>query len=187
MPNHCDHDLYVTGPKEEMKRFFEYIKNSFEEDQGNENYINLAVKAIPYPPEREIIENKIKEWAIENNVKYEDILNHKIWGCPIRDWYNSGGYDWCIKNWGTKWGIYSLKLEADYNDDKYEEWDFSLTFETAWTPGKRIFNAIAKLFPLLHFNLSYFESGTMQSGNFVWKDGVLITEDYVKYYGKRGG
>ena len=91
MPNHVDQDLYVTGDVESLKSFLEFAK---EDDK-----ILSANKFIPYPDEY-LIMDKI---AAEKRVKGDYMA---------KDGFNSGGYQWCLQNWGTKWGIYDARIEA---------------------------------------------------------------------------
>lgn len=46
-------------------------------------------------------------------------------------------YEWCIKNWGTKWNALSTEI---ISDDE-------ITFETAWSAPEQIVAALAKMYP----------------------------------------
>ena len=46
-------------------------------------------------------------------------------------------YDWCLENWGTKWGCYDLEIDEDV-----------IAFTSAWCPiGDNIIRMFAKDFP----------------------------------------
>lgn len=46
-------------------------------------------------------------------------------------------YDWCIRNWGTKWNSYNGESRSDG----------ILNFQTAWSEPRPIISAIAKMYP----------------------------------------
>lgn len=91
-------------------------------------------------------------------------------------------YDWAIKNWGTKWGIYNSRL--------YRETDVSLmyNFQSAWSPPEPVVMKMAKMYPNLIFRLMYYEQGAGYRGELVLKNGA-VTKDvfYDNYRGGRGG
>ena len=46
-------------------------------------------------------------------------------------------YDWCLENWGTKWGCYDFEMDDDV-----------ISFTSAWSPiGENIIQMFAKDFP----------------------------------------
>jgi len=49
----------------------------------------------------------------EESNRLKDLYGHDNW------------YDWCYRNWGTKWGCY---------DNHYDEVQGTLHFATAWSP-----------------------------------------------------
>jgi len=107
-------------------------------------------------------------------------LAHKV--IPY-EFYPEWSYGWSNQNWGTKWGIYELKV--DYDEREYGSMYY--TYQTAWSPGFLIYNALAKKWPTLNMQFCYFERGMMFSGIRKYEKGILVEEDEVKYYGKRGG
>lgn len=70
-------------------------------------------------------------------------------GQPL-DGFNNGGYQWCIQNWGTKWGACEPVWVKEHN---------TLYFNTAWGPAFPIISAIHKRFPRLSLNYEYYERG----------------------------
>lgn len=69
--------------------------------------------------------------------------------CPDEtDWYN-----WRINNWGTKW-------ECDIFSMNEKEGELIISFSSAWSPPDLWLRYVAEnIFPDLHFNLTYLESG----------------------------
>lgn len=64
------------------------------------------------------------------------------------DWY-----EWCIGNWGTKWGAYHLYLVQD------DPGHLEFKFDTAWSPPTPIFEKLAEMYPALQFVTISFDEG----------------------------
>lgn len=66
--------------------------------------------------------------------------------------YSDAGYDWCVENWGTKWGAYDCSLQRHAGDGP----DVAIvTFNCAWKPCLPVVDALAGRFPLLHVSLEW--------------------------------
>ena len=151
MPNHCETDLYISGPKEEIDRMFELVGLDNKEDPKFD-----FSKIIPFPD------------------------------------HMQNGYEWCVANWGTKWNAYDV-LFRNYDNH------IIVTFQTPWRPPIPVLLRLHVLFPLLTFNVEYFEHGVECAGGFTlysklehyedteWKVGVKTHEWEAKYKGCRGG
>ena len=63
-------------------------------------------------------------------------------------------YEWCIANWGTKWGAY------DYVEREREEGRFSFKFETAWSFPEPIFRKLEEMYPELVFDVASYDEGS---------------------------
>ena len=72
-----------------------------------------------------------------------------------RDGFNSGGYEWCVANWKTKW---------DAVDPVWVEQHKTFHFDTAWGPSLPIVSALHKRFPTLHIYYEYYERGAAYIG-----------------------
>ena len=182
MPNWCDGELKITGKEGELQGFKKFAKTGT-------NVLDTH-KFIPYPKE-------FKEQDILSN-RYHDLKRNKQDGKltkketrelllmslnpPEKDGFNSGGYDWCLQNWGTKWGICNPEL---YNlDDKQK---LFYRFNTAWSPASIITCKMAELFPKLKFNYKYWEGGSEFRGIFICKNKKIIRDNVYNYKGFRGG
>jgi hypothetical protein len=179
MPNHCSQDLWVTGPSETLKEFKEFAKESREytDWQGNkavDEVLLSANKFIPYPQKF----NDMDKAAEEARAK-----NPKDWS--IKDGFNSGGYEWCCDNWGTKWGIYACYIVRENLTKKQGSVMYS--FDSAWSPACKIILAMSEKFPHLKFKLKYYEMGMGFKGTFVVKGGEILEDVNDKYSGHRGG
>ncbi|MBR0510000.1 MAG: hypothetical protein IJJ85_07760 [Clostridia bacterium] len=83
-------------------------------------------------PELQIDE---KDWEL-GRAAFHNFLQY---GAPT--WY-----EWCIQNWGTKWGACGYELGMDYGTNCKALW-----FETAWSPPVPVIEELARRFPELEF------------------------------------
>lgn len=77
---------------------------------------------------------------------------------------NSGWYQWCLDNWGTKWDM--IELAGDYDLDF-----ISLSYETAWGPNIPFWTTISSRFPGLKMTHHYREDGVGFAGVAKYEDG----------------
>lgn len=160
MPNWCECDLEIRGERNKLKEFVEFAKT---EDRVLDHH-----KFIPYPKRFADLDKKSKEYE-------------KKTGKHMKDGFNSGGYEWCCKNWGTKWGICNAELRG-VEDDRVE-----YGFESAWSPPIPVVLKMSVMFPELEFELRYFECGAAFNGLYQCKAGEVLTDEEGKYFGDRGG
>jgi hypothetical protein len=104
-------------------------------------------------------------------------------GWHFKDGYNDGGYDWCIRNWGTKWGFCHSKLiESNFDTGR-----LFYSFDTAWSPPTPLIFKMSQMFPHLIFTLKYWECGSAYKGTYIVHNGVIIKDVSSHYFGGRGG
>lgn len=189
MPNWCSNDLRVEGPVKELKRFKEFAQGKFE----GQKEILSADKFIPYPEEfkkkdeAEIKQDKERADYIIKHGSTDKVKEEAYKKYPhLSTGFNDGGYDWCIKNWGTKWGFCQTELleEVDFKDGKGE---LSYTFDTAWSPALPLIKKMGEMFPLLTFDLKYFECGMGFNGWYRVEKGKVVSDLTGDYFGDRGG
>jgi hypothetical protein len=139
MPNWCQNEVNIYGyegkGKKEIKHF---LKTCFEKEEI------VFEKIIPYPesaPSRDKKPGNMREW-----------LDH-----PFSKWYSDFGYDWCVENWGTKWGASDQK-------NKLGDEELYLEFETAWSPPEGIHAKIKEMLPSCTIIWFYREDGVQISG-----------------------
>ena len=101
----------------------------------------------------------------------------------MKDAYNRGGYDWCIKNWGTKWGLYDIQVTDPEPDAGY----LTYIFQTAWSPPGPVIKAMAERFRALTFDLRYYEGGMGFQGHLELWAGNVVSDWTGDYSGDRGG
>jgi len=164
MPNHVDQDLYVTGDVESLKSFLEFSK---EDDK-----LLSANKFIPYPDEYTVLDKIAEEQRLKGNYS-------------AKDGFNSGGYEWCCNNWGTKWGIYDASILSQKLEGKKGR--LKITFQSAWSPPLPVILAMSKKFESLKFKLKYYEMGMGFKGTYIAEKGEVLEDSDAKYNGNRGG
>jgi hypothetical protein len=171
MPNWCDCELTFHGNARDIKRFVEFAK------EDDENMLS-AEKFIPYPKKYADLDKKTEKWDKRHQAnKKHGLLGN---GKSPTDGFNQGGYQWCIANWGTKWGFCDVELEHESAQHlKYG-------FQTAWSPPIPLIRAMGKRFPKLRFYLQYFEDGMGFQGEVIFERGTF-TESTNSYNGDRGG
>lgn len=193
MPNHVENDLFIEGPSKKLKEFIEFAKGI--NPYGQEEAI-VTEKFIPYPKKFADMDREAKQFNEELQRK-ADAGKKVDWSTQQKDGFNSGGYEWCLTNWGTKWGIY----ESEYLEDEEDSWistdkngnatdregSIKYTFQSAWSPPKLVVLKMSEMFPELIFDLRYFECGAMFNGMYKCKAGEILKDESAAYYGSRGG
>lgn len=143
MPNWCNNNLIVSGPKKIINSLFKDNKFSLQE-------------FFPCPQELlDLPSPSPKEFAESNLEKYGS-----------KDWY-----DWCVSNWGVKWDPGPFIGEIENINRK--ESKFYCNFDSAWAPPTKAFKKLAETYPELKINLEYFESGCKFFGVLSAKDGEV--------------
>ena len=169
MPNWCLNRVRISGDDEQVEELVNFV-------QGTE--VNFCFnKIIPMPvalsdtrSPMKIVETK--EEAEEENKRMNKIFADIEGGTErrgaitkeeqsqlIRDYGYDNWYDWCVENWGTKWGL---------GDNADMEWDggnvVTYEFDTAWGPPEPVYHVLAEKFPDLHISWFYDEPGMECSG-----------------------
>jgi len=131
-------------------------------------------KIIPYPEEYAKADDFAREW--EERAKKDKTID---WSLRPQDGYNRGGYEWCIKNWGTKWNAAEPYID-DFEDKTKGVY---IHFDTAWSPPIPIVDKLIELYPDLKFKLKYWEGGMGFKGVY----SKTMNQCDNKYRGNRGG
>ena len=160
MPNWCTNQLIVCGPVTWIDLFHEKITVGGGYEIMN-NLYPCPEDLTGYPSRHGTIPDSDpdKERKLANVEKYDAV-----------DWY-----DWCIKNWGTKWGDCDTEYVASHDGD--DGMKISMyRFETAWSPPQEGLVHIAKSFKPLLFDLRYQEPGMGFCGYARIGNGEVINE-----------
>lgn len=130
MPNHITNTIWFES-KSDADKVKEFMTT--EESEFDFNVL------IPYPKEYAEKDRIAREYEKENPGNWKD---------RPKDGFNSGGYEWCIANWGTKWNAYNIEWIADYAE---------MRFDTAWSTPEPIFEALKAKFPAIRFSVGYYD------------------------------
>ncbi len=167
MPNHVEGLIRIMGTKEDVNAVMEFVKDG-------ENIIS-ANKVIPYP-------EKFKKMDEEYHLRYgnwdsvtpeqkERAEADRKNGVYIKDGYNSGGYEWCCENWGTKWDFYDIGVS---DVSKMHDGKFLVEYlvYTAWAPAIPVMIALSKKFPNVTIEYWFEDEGwCYPAGRATIKDG----------------
>jgi len=167
MPNWVFSKLTVKGTSERLKEFREYSKAK---DDGSD-FVLSANKYVPVP--EQLLNGKCNDCGYSG----KDIIEcHQP--CPkcnsknTVDWFNNGGYEWCIEHWGTKWGFVNPQLIDDDCDNECDEIQYE--FETAWSPILPVIEMMAIKFPDLIFIYQVEEESSSFAGYYILKDRKIV-------------
>jgi len=159
MPNWCTNLLHIYGESEDIKSFIEanmglpacYPKTEYEEETVETEPRFCFNALVPTP-------QKVLDLGYDAREKLESIAAEKGESAIVG---MIDGRNWNWENWGTKWDIYceNIRLENCGWQDGLTE--FTLWFETAWSPPTYWLARIAPKFPKLRFKLHYEEHGCL--------------------------
>jgi hypothetical protein len=99
-----------------------------------------------------------------------DLIKYNLETYGAKNWY-----EWCIKNWGTKWDVEGA---GGRNGDDHA----SYTFDSAWGPPREAFIEISKNFPGLTFDLEYYEPGMCFCGRLEIQNGEMLSDCYDEFH-----
>ena len=165
MPNWVFNHLSLTGPKADLAKAQSIVVNAD----------GMCNTLLPYPQhfrDMDLAARAVWE-AARAEGKTPDVI-------PV-DGFNSGGYEWCCANWGTKWDVRDATQKASSRNRA------SFIFDTAWSPPVPIIEALSSKFPRLMVTLRYYEGGMGFKGVVKFKDGQLLEEQESDYRGQLGG
>lgn len=147
IPNWCTNIVTFKIKDFKYKKNFLKLLNDLDYDGKT---VNMDFnKFIPYPK------------------KYRDADKIHSQGLTKTDGYNNGGYEWCCKNWGTKWNAHGTE---EINEDLSMLGKLTISFETAWAPPEPIFRFMAKKYKGIKIQLKF------------WVEGFEDVSETVFYY-----
>jgi hypothetical protein len=181
MPNHVENHLTIRGPREWVEALLAAVS-------GSELELNTALdfdSVIPYPDEFKQRDAERTRFEKEHPGDYRNMP---------KDGFNSGGYEWCCENWGTKWNAYDV-VGMRRESGSSESAEAHIFFQTAWTPPLPVVRRLAEMFPMVELLLNYFERGAGYCGEFSAQrasdcdDGEERCREWTsnEYRGARGG
>ena len=166
MPNYCWNGLYISADpknKESLKQLKDFYKKSIIKIEDDYTFTFDGI--LPTPKDLLDISCPTKEM---DNEKAES--NIEKYG--FADWY-----EWRLSKWGTKWDAYDVYINKKMRDY------ISLSFDTAWCPPIKYYDALANKYPLLTIEAEYSEPGCDFAGKRTYIDGA-VSEDVCMSYNK---
>ena len=182
MPNWCNNSTIVSAKtKEELVEFLDFCDQThtsrYRDWKTNEPVIDENAKGVfwnflsPLDTDSYFDGDTMSKASTTENVM-ATIAQEMATGM---DWYH-----WNARNWGTKWDIVLERDEIPELDQRNDgDWYFNWNFQTAWSPAEGAYRAMAKRFPNLEFNYEITEESNAYAGILVYKNGELITEQWV--------
>lgn len=159
MPNHVANELVIKGESSELADFIRFARGTGIHWKGSDKpeIINdLELSQFIHP--------ELSKRGQELSMPYSALGT----GEPM-------GYDWCLNNWGTKWGAYDCIL---HGEEFHGQGEISYQFNTAWsTFNAEISTAMSNVFPTLRFELNFFEPGMAFKGTRIWSHQTGIELD----------
>lgn len=132
MPNHVTNTIWFNAEPEKVEKIRKFMKGESEFDFN---------KLVKYPKEFDRQDKKAAKAIADGKGVF-----------AVKDGFNSGGYEWCIDNWGTKWNAYEIIWDGD-----------SVEFQTAWATPEPIFEALKAKFPDVEFQVGYYDEDMYSS------------------------
>lgn len=173
MPNHVPCVLTVSGC--DLDDFVEFAKgpNPIFRESKYEREDRIRRNKIAGKPEDYMPPPRVDELQCDKFISVpQNVLDS---GYGEKD---SLGYDWCVRNWGTKWGCYDCSL-AQVSGDGHEYAVY--TFKCAWSPCLPVIDEASKRFPALTFHLRWFNPSDDSHHGKTW---AATTE---RYYDEEAG
>lgn len=181
MPNWCDCEITIKGESKILQTLIDKVCSETK-DSANKLVLDTN-KILPYPEEYRIKDEIHEKWFNEHYKDGQLIVEDG--SKEPEDGFNNGGYDWCAKNWGTKWGLTNTQLDKAKLSNGSGVLMYSC--DTAWMPPTGLMLALSKLFPDLHITLNYWECGDGFKGTAKYHNGECIHSKTSVYMGNRGG
>lgn len=175
MPNWVYCQLNVKGKRKRLDEFKEHMRGT--DAKGEEALCND--KILPYPQKFRDLDKQMNDPNRSFNLKDPGDEQYKIDGL--------NGYDWCIKNWGTKWGICDSSLHTSkdvytefkeaLNPDQRSELDYS--FQTAWSMPLPMIIKMSEMYPDLKFKM-YVEEESNEFKGRIWICNGKVVKDSIR-------
>ena len=174
MPNHCSNTLMRVDGLPIGKLFNKFLKKGKGFDETDKETLD-ANKIIPIPKGiRKTMKFSTVEWIQRNlgedgkeerekqEKQIEKLKKENFDKYGSQDWY-----DWCVANWGTKWGCYDGAINEQ-----------SLWFASAWSPPIPVIAELSKKINA-SLRLIYIEEGDYFCGEYIANpDGQNIDNFY---------
>lgn len=168
MPNWCENKLTVAGEQKNIEAFFD-ASTGLPADYPLTEFEKKLYPDYERPTEKRFCFNALV--PVPGEVLEIGFDGHGVLGA---DDERIDGYNWQIRNWGTKWDIYNDAAEPEFMNG-----EAVLYFDTAWAPPEGWLETVAPMFPDLFFCLEYNEPGMCFAGRVEYTDGKNTYAEYI--------
>lgn len=175
MPNYVINHISINGDKDQVEKMLEAIKDDefgigsidfnkiipmpeslniesfssrelkaykeFVEAYTSEGAADLDLLNIPVEKEEAFLRTRTDLSEDEWNLARQVFRNEVQYGAPT--WY-----EWCIKNWGTKWNADGLSA---FENGEIPDSNPTISFQTAWSAPHPILAKLAETYPDVSF------------------------------------
>lgn len=169
MPNWVAQDLYVGGPRSQRRKLIDWWLDH------DRMFKNIA----PEPPEF---------WVMTDDQRTNPSFRAEL---KAKYGYDNS-YDWCVANWGSKWGDCDTRLTypVEFNERSHpisaemmkkavETPTTGWLFRSPWGSATEVFVKVSRRFPSLVFGLTFVEESYDFAGWKVFGNGELLDEANV--------
>lgn len=215
MPNWCECDLYVSGPRKSVDTF---MARAAKTEDGRTSPFQIA-SFLPIPKclvdveagsseylhealygELAAARSRLAGWGYEVTTaeeafartaehfglpREEAMAKANLYEKNIRETGHKTWYSWCVANWGTKWDASDVSVGSKLDGPRTSE--VTIHFQTPWGPPSEGMVRVSEMFPDLTFRLEYFECGMAFQGVQVIEGGEVVEFSSSDYDGDRGG
>lgn len=168
MPNWCMNEVFICGPKEDIKKIAELF--------GCDENLFSFDRFMPIPKELKEVHSgymNVGDGVTANYWRTVPDETGKMVNVPVTQeeidslmgrFGATNWYDWCNRYWGVKWDA-SLCSNVDVHiDPKWNDGEIKCDFETPWGPPQGIYDELVRQFPEVNVDWFYKEPGMRLSG-----------------------
>ena len=161
MPNWCSNELCISAGSATTEEIIDFLKERIDRYRKRIQIVREETKMHPFQSDPSSVHRRLFDF--DQLIPYpEEFAKRDRDSVTLSreefkekygndtDGFNSGGYEWCVNNWGTKW---------DAEDVTYVPERSTFYFNTAWGPVKPIISALHKRFPDATLYYEYYEHG----------------------------
>ena len=163
MPNWCTNFVMVQGDPNEVDELVNAVTNG--KSAFSLNQLAKVPEALSSASSPERDEDRVQ-------------INLDTYGA--KDWY-----DWCNKNWGTKWDVEAEIVLDETSPMLPGNRTVKFQFDSAWSPPLPVYDVLAARFPNTNIYVCWDETGCDFAGYRMYRDGELIKHHETESYAGR--
>jgi len=204
MPNHCQNEIIIKGPKDKIDSFW---NNLHKGENGEPSFSSMlpmpkvleGTRAFPLEDSNgDVPEETLDKWKEYLADEDNDLWTQEYYDAQVKEWREgyerskrakaetgfSGWYEWRIsdENWGTKWGDYEtyVRREEPYDWESAQDYYIIGSYDTAWSPfANKFWEQISDRYFGVSFVISYREDGMCFEGSQTFFNGECLFDECV--------